>query len=235
MKLINTGIAILYALLWVGGIANYVFFSEPSPSAAWAGPLFLLCAFLLALLPAAPALRNWLIISAAGGFLAELLGLHSGLLFGSYHYGDALGPKLLGVPLAIAFAWGVLLAFAARLAMPLSRLAGAAIGALWMVVADLLIDPLASGPLEYWQWPGGGPYFGVPLHNFLGWFIVSFILLMLLPRTTRVPRQSMLAAASIIAFYGILCLPHQGYSWLSLLAFGNLLLMLRYASLKSAT
>src|SRR5690606_3788644 len=176
MKATEAILWILYGLLWLGGIANYSLFDSPSPAAAWAGPLFLFLAFSLALLPASRALRGWLLLAALGGFAAELLGLHTGLLFGSYSYGSALGPKLFGVPLSIAAAWGVLMAGAASHAMHSRDLRGPFCGALWMVAADLLIDPLASGPLGYWQWPGGGAYFGVPLHNFLGWFTVSLLL-----------------------------------------------------------
>ncbi|MCB1221615.1 MAG: carotenoid biosynthesis protein [Planctomycetales bacterium] len=227
MKALETSLWILYGLLWLGGIANYTLFDSPSPAAAWAGPLFLWCAFAIALLPASPALRRWLLLAALGGFLAELLGLHTGILFGSYHYGEALGPKLLGVPLSIAAAWGVLMAGAASLASPGKRLLGAIPVSLWMVCADLLIDPLASGPLGYWQWPAGGPYYGVPLHNFLGWFIVSLLPALLLPRRTVVPRRSVMAALSILGFYGIIALSIPGMWPLSLVALCLLLLSFR--------
>ena len=38
-----------------------------------------------------------------------------------------------------------------------------------MVALDLLIDPLASGPLGYWIWEAKGWFCGVPLVNFFGW------------------------------------------------------------------
>lgn len=226
MKLLNNSVICLYGLLWLGGVANYLFMDEPSPAASWAGPLFLLCAFLLALVPSEQRLRSWLLLAALGGFLAELIGLHSGLVFGNYHYGSALGPKLFGVPVAIAFAWGVLLSFAASLATRSSVFVGAISGAAWMVAADLLIDPLASGPLAYWAWPDGGVYFGVPLHNFLGWFIVSFLALLCLPRGITVPRQALITAVSIIMFYGLLSLPHVDYRPLAILAMALCIFML---------
>ena len=224
MKTVNFLILGLYALLWLGGIANYVFFSEPSPAASWAGPLFLLCAFLLAVLPAKRPLALWLLAAGAGGFIAELIGLHTGLVFGDYHYSASLGPQAFGVPLSIATAWGVLLVCACSHAVHPNRFIAAAAGAAWMVTADLLIDPLASGPLEYWQWPGGGPYFGVPLLNFLGWFVVSYLLLLALPRGVEVPRQSILASLSVVSFYGVIALSIPGMRLLSLIALGLVLL-----------
>ena len=54
------------------------------------------------------------------------------------------------------------------------------LSALLMMLLDVVIDPLAVrgdrwflGRIFYY--PEGGPYFGVPLSNFLGWFIVGVI------------------------------------------------------------
>lgn len=48
-------------------------------------------------------IRYWLIgfILFAGGFIAEWIGVHYGILFGDYHYGNNLGFKLDGIPLMI--------------------------------------------------------------------------------------------------------------------------------------
>ena len=39
------------------------------------------------------------LIVVTGGFIVELIGVQSGLLFGNYTYGSALGPKFMEVPL----------------------------------------------------------------------------------------------------------------------------------------
>ncbi len=44
-----------------------------------------------------------------------------------------------------------------------------------MTAWDAVIDPYLSGPtVNAWVWEDGGPYFGIPIHNFLGWIITTF-------------------------------------------------------------
>lgn len=52
-----------------------------------------------------------------------------------------------------------------------------------VTAADLLIDPLATGGLHYWHWPDRGSCYGVPLQNFLGWFVVSWLIFRLRMKT----------------------------------------------------
>ena len=44
-----------------------------------------------------------------------------------------------------------------------------------MAVWDLVIDPILSGPsVQAWVWETGGPYFGIPIQNYLGWLLTTF-------------------------------------------------------------
>ena len=54
--------------------------------------------------------RGAAVVAAAGsiGFGAELLGVRTGKPFGPYDYSGQLGPKVAGVPLMAAAAWGLL-------------------------------------------------------------------------------------------------------------------------------
>jgi len=195
-----------YGLLFVGGIVSYTLLSEVPPAANWAGAVFLCLAYALVLLSASGRLIWWLLVAALVGFAAELVGLHTGLLFGHYVYLNKLGLQFFGAPLAIGAAWGALLAYAAGLSLLLPRYGGALLGALWMVVADLVIDPLASGPLGYWQWLENGSYFGVPFTNFVGWFVISYVLLLLVPRHIHIPRSYRLLGLSLVVFFGLLAI-----------------------------
>ena len=47
--------------------------------------------------------------------------------------------------------------------------------AIVLTSGDLLLDPLAVS-FEAWQWKPAGPYYGVPLENFLGWLITGFVI-----------------------------------------------------------
>lgn len=107
------------------------------------------------------------------GFGVEVLGVQTGWPFGQYHYLNALGPQLWGVPLIMGINWALLLyatiGLAGRLVQPTwQRIALAAAG---MVFVDSWIEPI-SVQLDFWQWSIGH----APLVNFLGWFAVSALL-----------------------------------------------------------
>lgn len=40
---------------------------------------------------------------------------------------------------------------------------------------DVCLDPYQSTVSGDWIWQDGGPYFGIGIHNFVGWFITVFI------------------------------------------------------------
>ena len=51
---------------------------------------------------------GWFVLVACAGYLFELLGIETGMVFGEYYYGPGLGLKLFGVPLIIGINWAVL-------------------------------------------------------------------------------------------------------------------------------
>ena len=118
-------------------------------------------------------------------FLAEFASTRIGIPFGLYHYtGDTRGQELFiaDVPFfdSLSFTFLAYAAFClARLVLRQSRpvLLAVEAGALMMFL-DVVIDPLAVlgdrwflGRV-FW-YPNGGPYFGVPLSNFAGWWLVG--------------------------------------------------------------
>ena len=127
-------------------------------------------------------------LSAVISWAFEQAGVATGLVFGAYHYTDYLGPKLGHVPYLIPLAWFMMiypsyvianLALARRPTgtprglVPLVQLAAAS--AVAMTVWDLVIDPILSGPsTRAWIWESGGPYFGIPIQNYLGWLATTF-------------------------------------------------------------
>jgi putative membrane protein len=116
----------------------------------------------------------------------ENLSIVTGFPFGWYHYSDAMGPKLFLVPLQIGpayFGVGYLSWTLARATLgdEDTRLAGLlsfatpAIASFIMVSWDLTIDPMMSTIAGNWVWHNGGSYFGVPLSNFLGWYLTVYV------------------------------------------------------------
>jgi uncharacterized membrane protein len=108
--------------------------------------------------------------AAALGFLSELRGVATGRPFGRYAYSNRLGPRIGGVPLLAAAAWGMMARPAWVVAGLLDRRPGRRTGlaATALTAWDVFLDPrmVREG---YWRWPGGGRYEGVPATNFLGW------------------------------------------------------------------
>jgi putative membrane protein len=117
-------------------------------------------------------------ISVGIGFVAEVVGVRSGIPFGSYRYADSLGPRLAGVPIIVGLAWAMMAWPAAVVARRLAqtRISQVVIGAWALASWDLFLDPqmVAAG---HWTWreptahlPGVPT---VPLTNLLGWLVVS--------------------------------------------------------------
>lgn len=127
-------------------------------------------------------------LSAVISWLFEQVGVATGLVYGPYHYTDVLGLKLGHVPLLIPIAWFMMIYPSHVIAnlVGTGKPAGAGgsllriiwlsgLGAMTMTAWDLLMDPQMSGPPSpSWIWEQGGPYFGVPLHNFIGWLLTTF-------------------------------------------------------------
>ncbi len=127
-------------------------------------------------------------ITAVTSWVFEEAGVLTGLVFGPYHYTSALGASLGSVPVLIPLAWFMMIYPSYVLAnfiidgrttgSPGGRghLIGLALmGALVMTAWDLVVDPLLSGPgFGAWVWEQGGPCFGVPVHNYLGWVVTTF-------------------------------------------------------------
>lgn len=174
-RFVLVALALGFGVLFLGGLVSYGLWGKPPAGSEWTPPAFLWIAALLVVAGAPPTLRWRFALAGAVGFAAEALGVATGFPFGEYRYTALLGPSLLGVPLALVPAWIVVAAFGAGLSERLTQGTGAriALGAAAMTAADLVIDPLAAGPLSYWSWPGGGAYYGVPLENFLGWLAVG--------------------------------------------------------------
>lgn len=130
-------------------------------------------------------------------YLAEWLGSNTGFPFGNYRYTDLLQPQLAGVPLLIPLAWLMMLPPAWAIAAIILQKPGqhkgqeeaqsqsvpfalkfSFLSALALTAWDLFLDPqmVAWG---FWVWEKPGIYFGIPLTNYFGWILTSFIITLL--------------------------------------------------------
>ena len=130
-------------------------------------------------------------VSAVVSYALEEGGVATGLVYGGYHYTDYLGAKLGHVPILIPLAWFMMIypSYVIASLIVERRPAGTGLGlralvaasgtsAVVMTVWDLVIDPILAGPLNRqpaWVWESGGAYFGVPVQNYAGWLVTTFI------------------------------------------------------------
>ncbi|MBB2914599.1 putative membrane protein [Streptosporangium becharense] len=127
--------------------------------------------------------------AVAAGYAAEWIGIRTGLPFGDYHYTGVLQPQLSGVPVIVALAWGgmgLAAHAAAAAAAPRNRPARVVLGALALTAWDLFLDPQMLR-LGLWVWHDPGPYRGVPVSNFVGWIVVSALVMVLIERIVADP------------------------------------------------
>jgi putative membrane protein len=132
------------------------------------------------------------------GFSAELIGVHTGLLFGNYSYGETLGIKLFEVPLMIGVNW-FLLIYSTGVLMQRSRTKNiytrVIVGALVLTFLDILIEPVAVH-FDYWHWMGNT----IPLKNYFCWFILSAGMLFVFEKFQFNPQSKAAAALLIMQF-----------------------------------
>ncbi len=208
---IKRGAVAFYAMLWIGGVISYVLWGEPPENVTWTAPTFLWLAALLVLMAVPKREQGILVGCALAGYLVEVSGVHTGFPFGGYAYTDVLYPLVFGTPIVMGAAWVILLAYTRHLIpkWPFDRFSAAALGALWMVAIDLVIDPLAAGPLAYWVWDHPHGYYGVPLSNFFGWWITAFLILLFYAAPTSKSVAVLRTGLSTVLFFTILALVHQ--------------------------
>lgn len=197
MKRIATGLRALFVVLiglfcfcYPFAVIGVAFDVKPPFSLDWAGSFLLFLEGSILVL-AAMLCYGYLRALCAGAaiivlsYLVETLGVNTGFPFGAYHYTPVLLPRLPGgVPLAVMFAW-ILIVLGGygivKRRLPSKRginVGGALFGAILATLLDLAIEPVAAHVVLYWRWVARGPmdYYGVPLMNFVAWFVVAFVL-----------------------------------------------------------
>lgn len=122
------------------------------------------------------------------GAASELLGT-TGLLtvggiplpFGEYEYTEWLGPKILGhVPYFIPPSWFAMSIVSLDLARRVtqSRWKYIFLGTTFMVLWDVSLDPAMNQAFPFWNYGVDGFFFGMPFSNWVGWFVVTLLILL---------------------------------------------------------
>lgn len=150
----------------------------------WTGALYIAAGF-VAVAAAWILLTGWrrglasMAVVLGLGFAVELLGTATGLPFGPYEYGEFLGGRILGhVPWSIPLSWFTLLYATLLLGLRLRRgIVGSVIlASLGLVAWDVLMDPGMSLAFPFWEWQVDGLWYGMPLINWVGWFVTGLVM-----------------------------------------------------------
>ena len=192
-------IQILFVFLVLTLISTIVSYNIHYSLFIFIGSLYMFAAFSFVILHSSRVLGNkkaflFLLIAGSFGLIFELIGVNYGI-FGEYFYNV---PDLLFgiIPLAVPINWAVIIyssyiitnlfvyGFGGEkprynhnlLSLTCYLVLLSAISGLIAVNLDMIMDPVAVSPqLKQWIWINGGPYFGIPISNFLGWFFVTFV------------------------------------------------------------
>jgi len=136
------------------------------------------------------------------GFGAEVIGIHTGYLFGDYVYGPTLGPMLWEVPIIIGVNWFILAYCTGIVFSKISNDYYAAfLGATAMTALDYIMEPVAV-VLDMWYWK----FEVIPASNFVGWFGIAFVIHFIF-RKANFEKSNPLAALlliSMVLFFAIL-------------------------------
>ena len=139
----------------------------------------------------------YLLLILVFSWIWEEFGVLTGVLFGAYHYTDLMPYHISQVPLEIPFSWFVFQYLSFSLAdliingqshIRTKRLTGdwraefihgimlSLTTGIVIVGWDLVADPMGSTTSNLWQWEhDNGYFFGVPLLNYFGWFLVTVV------------------------------------------------------------
>jgi uncharacterized membrane protein len=134
------------------------------------------------------------------GFLSEVMGVQTGIIFGEYAYGDVLGFKIWDTPLMIGINWLMLVYASSVTANHLLKdkahtVAKALIAAGGMVILDVLIEPVAI-VYGFWEWEAEH----IPLQNYLAWFVIAFVLCWLFQKMIGNIKNKVAVALFILQF-----------------------------------
>lgn len=170
-KEIKIFLLVFYAVGIIGVIVpfTFVFFSKLIPYALFIN-------FVLLAIFHSPKVDGKTLIIFLGIFLLsytiEVVGVNTGFIFGSYHYGENLGIKILNTPLIIGINWLFLVYTTSSVTNKMNVQGPPAIllASTMMLVYDIILEPVAPY-LDMWHWENER----VPFQNYLAWFFLALL------------------------------------------------------------
>jgi putative membrane protein len=180
MQIKNTRVIIyLQASMYLAGIIG-LSFSSTQTFFQYLTPFHLLSSFVFLILSQEnrnTSFWKFVILAISVGYLIEVLGVKTQMIFGAYAYQTTLGLKILGVPPMIGINWFLMVFCAGILIEKITKKSSnifqkTTLGAILLTIFDFIAEPVAISQ-NMWTWTYGTP----PLQNYIAWFIVAFVLL----------------------------------------------------------
>lgn len=148
------------------------------------------------------------VATAIATTVVEHVGSTTGKPFGRYDYTRALQPQVAGVPAIVPLAWfalGLPAREAAHAALgerssPATRIA---LGSAALTAWDLFLDPQMVGE-GYWVWAKRGVYRGIPITNYVGWFVTGLGVMALLESVLPPAPESTDADGTLVGEYAFM-------------------------------
>ncbi len=106
------------------------------------------------------------------GYLVELAGVSTGVIFGPYHYETSLGIKIGGVPPMIGVNWLLVVYMSSMVAQYLVEniWVRTILSGVLVVLLDALIEPMAT---TYHLWTWDTLEGSIPFQNYAAWFVIG--------------------------------------------------------------
>ncbi len=182
-KLITLGSVLVF-------LNAFIYFIKGATGIAWLGPasVVLITAFSFTHGIHRYGLKNMLYFFSMITVVSwsyETISVLTGFPFGNYHYTDVLGPKLWLVPIVIMpayfstgyLSWVITTSLFKKKDGSITKkelFTIPIVASFIMVFWDLPMDPINATITKMWIWKNGGEYFGIPIVNFLGWYLCVF-------------------------------------------------------------
>lgn len=110
------------------------------------------------------------IIASFIGYVTEMIGVQTGMLFGDYVYGNVLGLKAFDLPLMLGpmwalvmlCVWSILANFKSWFVIPIAGIIA--------TLYDVILEHFATR-FGLWSWEGS-----IPITNYVSWFLVASLI-----------------------------------------------------------
>jgi len=171
-KIVQIFIPVFYAVGLAGFLIplSYSYFEKLIP-------LVLILSFILLVIyhPKQSSNRSSILVFTGiyiSGWIVEMIGVNTGIIFGEYSYGPNLGLKILNTPVIIGLNWLILVYITSSMFEKINIHTNYKIllASVSMLAYDIVLEQVA--PLTgMWNWHEGN----IPDRNYMAWFVIALI------------------------------------------------------------